>query len=133
MSLDERIGKIEVDPKEEASVVEVFQDLEKLSDVGKKDKLLKFFKLVQDGKFLLNNIAFELFLEIVEWFDKDESRQMRFSPSTLQFFWLGRKVFGDRFIRFISGSKHESDILTGSSTPISSSRKTRKLTVCRFI
>ena len=89
MSLDESIDKIEVDPKEEASVVEVFQD-------GKKDKLLKFFKLVQDGKFLLNNIAFELFLEIVEWFDKDESRQMRFSPSTLQFFWLGRKLFGDR-------------------------------------
>jgi hypothetical protein len=36
MSLDESIGKIEVDPKEEASVVEVFQDvLDKLSDVGK--------------------------------------------------------------------------------------------------
>jgi hypothetical protein len=30
-------------------VVEVFQDvLDKFSDVGKKDKLLKFFKLVQD-------------------------------------------------------------------------------------
>jgi CRISPR/Cas system-associated endonuclease/helicase Cas3 len=52
MSLDENIGKIEANPKEEASVVEVFQDvLDKLSDVGKKDKLLKFFKLVQDGKF----------------------------------------------------------------------------------
>ena len=47
MSLDESIAKIEDDPKEEASVVEVFQDvLDKLSDVGKKDKLLKFFKLV---------------------------------------------------------------------------------------
>jgi hypothetical protein len=34
---------------------EVFQDvLDKLSDVGKKDKLLKFFKLVQDGKFPLH-------------------------------------------------------------------------------
>ena len=49
MSLDESIGKIEVDPNEEASVVEVFQDvLDKLYDVGKKDQLLKFFKLVQD-------------------------------------------------------------------------------------
>ena len=47
MSLDESIGKIEVDPKEEASVVEVCQDvLDKLSDVGKKDKLLKFFKVL---------------------------------------------------------------------------------------
>jgi hypothetical protein len=53
MSLDESIGKLEVNPKEEASVVEVFQDvLDKLSDVGKKDKLLKFFKLVQDGNSL---------------------------------------------------------------------------------
>ena len=118
MSLDESIGKIEVDPKEEALVVEVFQDvLDKLSDVGKKDKLLKFFKLVQDGKFPLNNIAFELFVDIVGWFDKDESRQMRYSPSTLQLCWLGRKLFGGRFIRFMSGPKHESDILTGSSTP----------------
>ena len=53
MSLDESIGKIEVNPKEEASVVV----LDKLSDVGKKDKLLKFFKLVQNGKFPLNNIG----------------------------------------------------------------------------
>jgi hypothetical protein len=45
-----------------------FKDvLDKLSDVGKKDQLLKFFKLVQDGKFPFNNIAFELFLDIVEW------------------------------------------------------------------
>ena len=87
MSLDESMGKIEVDPKEEASVVETFQVvLDKYSDVRKKDKLLKFFKLVQDGKFTLNNIAFELFLDIVEWFDKDESCQMRYSPSTLHLF-----------------------------------------------
>jgi hypothetical protein len=75
---------------------------------------LKFFKLVQDGKFHLNNIAFELFLDIVEWFDKDESLQMRYSPSTLHFVWLGRKLFGGRFM---SGPKNESDILTGCSTP----------------
>ena len=36
MSLDESIDKIEVNPREEVSVVEVFQDvLDKLSDVGK--------------------------------------------------------------------------------------------------
>jgi hypothetical protein len=59
MSLDGSISKIEVDPTEEASVVEVFQDvLDKLSGVRKTDKLLQFFKLVQDGKFPLNNIAF---------------------------------------------------------------------------
>jgi hypothetical protein len=50
-----------------STVLEVFQDVfDKLSDVGKKNKLLKFFKLVQDGKYPSNNIAFELFLDIVE-------------------------------------------------------------------
>ena len=117
MSLDESIGKIEVDPKEESSVVSFSRCSWQTFWCWKKDKLLKFFKLVQDGKFHLNNIAFELFLDIVEWFDKDESRQMRYSPSTIQFVWLGRKLFGGRFIRFMSGPKHESDILTGSSTP----------------
>ena len=93
MSLDESIGKIEVDPKEEASVVEVFQDvLDKLSDVGKKDKLLKFFKLVQDGKFPLHNIAFELFLDIVEWFDKDESRRNEIFAINSPIFLVREKV-----------------------------------------
>ena len=92
MSLDESIGKIEVDPKEEASVVEVFQDLEKLSDVGKKDKLSKYFKLVQDGKFPLNNIAFGLFLDILEWFDKDESRRNEIFAINSPIFWVREKV-----------------------------------------
>ena len=86
--------------------------------LGKKDKLLKFFKLVQDGKFPLNNIAFELFLDIVEWFDKDESRRNEiFAINSPFVFWLGRKLFGGRFIRFMSGPKNKSDILTASSTP----------------
>jgi hypothetical protein len=42
MSIDESIGKIEVNPKEEASVVEVFQDvLDKLSDVKTINKTSK--------------------------------------------------------------------------------------------
>ena len=85
--------------------------------LGKKDKLLKFFKLVQDGEFPLINIAFELFLDIVEWFDKDESRRNEIFAINSLFFGLGRKLFGGRFIRFMSGPKNESDILTGSSTP----------------
>jgi hypothetical protein len=53
VSLDESIGKLEVNPKEEASIVV----LDKLSDVGKKDKLLKFFELAQDGDSLQKTIS----------------------------------------------------------------------------
>ena len=93
MSLDESIDKIEVSPREEVSVVEVFQDvLDKLSDVGKRDKLLKFFKLVQDGKFPLHSIAFELFLDIVERYDKDESRRNEIFAINSPIFWVREKV-----------------------------------------
>lgn len=40
---------------------------------------------------------------------------MRYSPDTLQFFWVGKKLFGGRFIRFMSGLKNETQQLTGSS------------------
>jgi hypothetical protein len=44
-NFDGSIGKIEVDPKEEVSVVEVFQDvLDKLSDVGFNFKILISFQ-----------------------------------------------------------------------------------------
>jgi hypothetical protein len=54
MSLDESIGKIGVNPTEEASVVEVFQDvLDKLSDVGKKDSFQTGFHTYSALKILL--------------------------------------------------------------------------------
>ena len=53
----------------------------------------------------MHNIAFELFLDIVELLTKMNHVEMRYSPSTLQFVWLGRKIFGGRFIRFMSGPK----------------------------
>ncbi|CAG2188134.1 unnamed protein product [Mytilus edulis] len=60
----------------------VFQSaLDKLSDEGKRERFLIFFI---SGRFPLNNIAFDLFLDIVEWFEKDESRRMRYSPTSLQ-------------------------------------------------
>jgi hypothetical protein len=50
---------------------------------------LKFFKLVQDGKFTLDNIAFELFLDIVEWFDKDESHTSKVVSDAKPDAWRG--------------------------------------------
>ena len=39
---------------------------------------------------------------------------MRYSPETLQFFWVGKNHFGGRFIRFMSGMKNEAQQLTGN-------------------
>jgi hypothetical protein len=46
----------------------------------------------QGGKFPLHNIAFELFLDIVEWFDKDESLRNEIFAINSPIFWVREKV-----------------------------------------
>jgi hypothetical protein len=62
--------------------------VKRLRQIGVETRLKRLNILKLKEIFLINlmdNIAFELFLDIVEWFDKDESHQMRYSLTTLQF------------------------------------------------
>jgi hypothetical protein len=86
---------------------------EKLKQAGKGDVLSNFLKLVYEDEFPLNNIAFTLFCDLVKWFTLQDTRQMRYSPETMQFFWVGRRLFGGRFVRFMSGMKNETQQLRG--------------------
>ena len=65
-------------------------------------------------RFPLTNIAFTLFFDIVSWYGLSDTRLMRHPPETVPLFWVGRKLFSGRFIRFMSLMKNESAILTGS-------------------
>ena len=76
--------------------------LHELEKAGKGDVLQKFLSQVSSGKFPLTNIAFQLWCDVVDWYEKSDTRQMRYSPETLQFFWVGKKLFGGRFIRFMN-------------------------------
>ena len=38
---------------------------------------------------------------------------MRYSEEMMQFFWVGLKLFGGRFVRFMNGLKNENAVLTG--------------------
>ena len=53
-----------------------------LSKVDKIDGLLSFMRLVKSGKFPLENIAFELFLDVVKWFSVENSSLMRYNKNT---------------------------------------------------
>ena len=88
--------------------------LNELAKVGKENVLQKFFSQVSCTRFPLNNIAFQLWCDVVDWFDNSVTRQMRYAPQTMQFCWVGKKLFGGRFIRFMSGMKNETQQLTGS-------------------
>ena len=84
-----------------------------LSKVDKIDGLLSFMRLVKSGKFPLENIAFELFHDVVKWFSVENSSLMRYNKNTKDFWRLGYRLFHGRFIRFMSGFKHIGSIVTG--------------------
>ena len=54
-----------------------------------------------------------LFLDVVKWFDSEDIRSVRYNDTTMKFFWLGKKLFGGRFLRFMSGPRNETDIVLG--------------------
>lgn len=68
--------------------------IRELKSIGKLDIFVKFMKLVNEKRFSFKNIAFLLWCDIINWFDNTDTRQMRYSPECLQFFWVGRKLFG---------------------------------------
>lgn len=86
--------------------------LKELQLIGKRETFITFLKLVSENKFPLTNIAFSLWCDVVSWYSTSDTRHMRYSADTLKFFWVGRKLFGGRFVRFMSGMKNETSFLT---------------------
>ena len=57
--------------------------MEQLENVGVSDQMLDFFKVVAVGKFPMDNIAFQLWLEVAKWFSTDNA--VRYSTVTKMF------------------------------------------------
>ena len=99
--------------------------LQELGRVGKSDTFVKFLELVNEIKFPLNNIAFSLFCDVVSWYSLSDTRCMRYSEDTIQFFWVGLKLFGVRFVRFMTGMKNFRPVLT--QTDLNRQKQARSL------
>ena len=90
--------------------------LKELASIDQVDTLYTFFKLLSEGKFPKENIAFSVWCDLVRWFDLKDTRQMRYSPNCVNFYWVGWKLFGGRFIRYISGHKNDTAYLEDEGT-----------------
>jgi len=82
---------------------------------GQLDILKKFFCLVSERQFPVQNIAYLLWCDVINFLTCSGTRQMRYNPECMKFFWVGKKFFGGRFMRFMSGMKNETDILQGKN------------------
>jgi hypothetical protein len=63
------------DSDDMSSIFSILPDvLNELSKVHRKDSFIKLLESIKEGKLPLNKIAFELFLDVVNWFSNDDTR-----------------------------------------------------------
>ena len=80
--------------------------LEQFRITGKAETWLKFNRAIASKQFPLDNIAFQLFLNVAEWYSLNNTVTMRYDEQCKRFWKLGYKLFHGRFIRFMSGFKN---------------------------
>ena len=77
--------------------------METLKTEGQVETYIAFNRLVAEKTFPMSNIAYLLFLDIVNWFS---STHMRYSDEIKRFWRVGLKLFKGKFLRFMSGMKN---------------------------
>ena len=88
--------------------------LDALHNSNQKETFMKFARMVAGGQFPMNNIAYLLFMDVIEWFASDSTTNMRYSEDTKKFWRVGLKLFRGKFLRFMSGMKNKGQ-LTGET------------------
>lgn len=86
-------------------VIKTLEESDKLEDMK------RFLQLLADEKFPMQNIAYELFNDLIRWLSVEKCNLMRYSPVTLRFWRSGRHMLKKKYIRTMSGPK-----LSGCST-----------------
>lgn len=89
--------------------------LQTLEESGTKESFLDFCRLVHSNKFPLDNIAYLLWIEVLKWYTMANTSSMRYSDQTKKFWKLGWRVFGGKFINFMSGYKNTSQVVLGDT------------------
>ena len=87
-----------------------------LSEQDKLEEWITFFHLVSEGNFNLNNIAVQLFWDVVKFHKIKNIHAMRFSSDVKKFWTLGLQLFHSKFIRFMGGYKSVGQLASSSVT-----------------
>lgn len=91
--------------------------LDRLRDSGHLQSFCSLWEMIANGVFPLDNIAFKLFMDVVNWYHVGNTSTMRYSDITKMFWRTGYKLFRGKFLRFMGGFKNFGDIVAGRSLP----------------
>ena len=105
--------------KDNPTTIKVEQMIELLPSVAEQignksdiEQWLQFFQLIKSGDFPQDNIAYQLFLDVILFYSTQNIHAMQYSDSSKQFWALGMRLFKSKFIRFmLSESIISCDIL----------------------
>lgn len=90
--------------------------LKALEESGTKKSFLDFCRLVHSNNFPLDNIAYLLWVEVLRWYTTENTSSMRYSDQTKKFWKLGLRIFGGKFINFMSGHKNTAQVVLGEAS-----------------
>jgi hypothetical protein len=70
--------------------------VETMKNHGQLETWIQFNQLLSTQSFPMDNIAFLLFLDVVRWYGKTSTTQMRYNDTAVNKFWrIGYKMFHD--------------------------------------
>ena len=88
---------------------------EKLRQSGCLDTYSKWCHMMSEDRFPIENICFQLFLNVIEWYSAPNTSEMRYiHDETKQFWEVGYRLFKGKFLRFMAGPRGLGQIVTGN-------------------
>lgn len=96
--------------------------IETLKLCGRHTEWVNFMRLVSKGEFPLDNIAYQLFLDVVKFYSSSNIHSMRYTKDVKDFWALGYKLFRGKFIRFMGGYKTINQDVTDGRREMSPSK-----------
>ena len=108
-------------PSKQEELVAEIQDLiptilKKLDTEGLKSNFCSLLRLISDGKFPLQNIAFHLLLDVAKWYSIDNTSKMFYSEKCIKFWKVMYRLFHGKVLRFMSGLKSSGQIISNFAT-----------------
>jgi hypothetical protein len=85
--------------------------LAEVHQAGFLQEYILFNKLMSEGAFPFENIAFLLFLDVIKWHNNENIQQMRYSDTVKSFWKLGYRLFHGRFLRFMGGVENDHNFI----------------------
>ena len=86
--------------------------LEEMKKSGHLKPWMDFHRMVGNGEFPFDNIAFQLFMDVCRFYSCDNTSEMTYSEAVKRFWRIGYRLFHGKWLKFMGGPKHTGKLVT---------------------